>query len=596
MAPFFITLLAAPGSTPVPPRRWLVPAPADTTLTMRSYRDGQWFWVMVLGVTLTGCGSDDEVGPGGAGSTATGGSGGAGGSGGSASGAGGGGGSGAGGVNPLGIYGVGNLDDDDENGQADWEDALFDGDNDIATFTLPADLVAQVQPADTVELSLTGQVDEIRIWHGTETVLGAGASGSSHVLSGADAGAELRAEFADFLSGGTLTVRHLGGGDTELQVIEMPLRSAPLAMNHHRQPAEHVWAVQTNNNGDMVQAFQAVLGSRFTVIQNSDRWIQDELEWATATAPGMRMDIAMDSIRDRNLDAWVKGLEAPDVQPITWGVAGTDTTEDKFGNLEAAPAHTAGGVSYTHGRIYYGATDQVGPTDVLTTFLDDQLLQAPLRLDVEWLCVGHVDEFLTFIPDPSSAKGFKLLYADVDAAYAVLQAMNPSTSIPRYSGTHGYSTVGALLNDNQLTALNTDVQDDYLTPILDQLKAALDLDESDVIRIPSLFERVNCSYSSAWMETAALIPGMVNLTAVNVEGEPIHLFIPDPFMRGNGDPQSADPVIAAVQAQLPGYELHFVDDWYGYHVMMGEVHCGTNVTRTPTADWWAESMHLLGGQ
>jgi protein-arginine deiminase len=86
------------------------------------------------------------------------------------------------------------------------------------------------------------------------------------------------------------------------------------------------------------------------------------------------------------------------------------------------------------------------------------------------------------------------------------------------------------------------------------------------------------------------------LTVVNVEGEPIHLFIPDPFMRGNGDPQSADPVIAAVQALLPGYELHFVDDWYAYHSMMGEVHCGTNFTRTPTADWWAESMHLLGGQ
>jgi len=582
-----------PGPAAVQP--WLASAAADTTMTMGRYGGCQWLLVMVLGAAVAGCGSDDEVGPGGAGSTATGGSGGFGGAG-AAGGAGGSGGSGGGTVNPLGIYGVGNLDDDDENGTADWDDTLFEGDNDITSFSLPPDLVAQVQPADTVELSLSGQVDEIRIFHGGELVLGAGAPASPFVLPGAEAGAELEAEFADFLRVGTLAVRHLAGGTSEVGLVEMPLMSAPLAMNHHMQPVEHVWAVQTNNNGEMLQAFQDVLGSRFTVIQNPDRWVQDELEWATATAPGIRMDIAMDSIRDRNLDAWVKGLKAPDVQPITWGLAGTDTTEDKFGNLEAVTAHTAGGTTYTHGRIYYGATDQVGPNDILTTFLDDQLLQAPLQLDVEWLCVGHVDEFLTFIPDPSSAKGLKLLYADVDAAYAVLQSMSPSASIPRYSGTHGYSTVGSLLNDSQLTALNHDIRDDYLTPILDQLKAALELDESDVIRIPSLFERVNCSYSSAWMETAALIPGMVNLVVANVEGEPIHLFIPDPFMRGNGDPQSADPMIAAVEALLPGFELHFVDDWYGYHVMMGEVHCGTNFTRTPTADWWADSMHLLGGQ
>jgi len=548
---------------------------------------------MILGVALTGCGSDDEVGPGGGGSTASSGTGGTGGAGGAA---GGNGGSGGSTVDPLGIYGLGNLDDDDQNGLADWEDAFFDGDNDITHFSLPPEWVAQLQPADTVELTLSGQVDQIRIMRGGAVVLGAGAVETSHVLSSADAGVELQAEFADFLRVGTLTARHLGGGDTELAVVDMPLMSAPLAMNHHMQPTEHVWAVQTNNNGEMIQTFQDELGSRFTVVQNSDRWIQDELEWATATAPGMRMEIAIDSIRDRNLDAWVKGLKAPDIQPITWGIAGTDTTEDKFGNLEAVPAHIAGSDNYTHGRIYYGATDQVGPTDILTGFLDAQLLQAPLQLDVEWLCVGHVDEFLTFIPDPNAAKGFKLLYGDVDAAYTILQGMSPSASIPLYGGTHGYSTVGALLNDAQLTALNTDIQNDYLTPILNQLKSALDIDEGDVIRIPSLFERVNCSYSSAWLETAALIPGMVNLTVVNIEGEPIRLFIPDPFMRGNGDPQSADPMIAAMEALLPGYELHFVDDWYGYHVMMGEVHCGTNFTRTPTADWWAESMHLLGGQ
>jgi protein-arginine deiminase len=36
-----------------------------------------------------------------------------------------------------------------------------------------------------------------------------------------------------------------------------------------------------------------------------------------------------------------------------------------------------------------------------------------------------------------------------------------------------------------------------------------------------------------------------------------------------------------------------MDDWDVYHLALGEVHCGTNVTRTPTADWWERGLHLL---
>ena len=44
--------------------------------------------------------------------------------------------------------------------------------------------------------------------------------------------------------------------------------------------------------------------------------------------------------------------------------------------------------------------------------------QEHFTLDVT-LCVGHVDEYLTFIPDASSPKGFKLLLSDVNAGYEV---------------------------------------------------------------------------------------------------------------------------------------------------------------------------------
>lgn len=45
--------------------------------------------------------------------------------------------------------------------------------------------------------------------------------------------------------------------------------------------------------------------------------------------------------------------------------------------------------------------------------------------------------------------------------------------------------------------------------------------------------------------------------------------------------------------EAEGNVVHFIDDWYNYHQMSGEVHCGTNVVRTPpeldrsfTARWW----------
>jgi len=514
----------------------------------------------------------------------------------------GGGGRGAGGSDSVAVFGVGNVDDDNLDGQADWLGGWVDVDNDRSAFSLPEDFQAEVQAEHSLELTLSGDVDAIRVWHAGQSLLGpsplgpdAGQPLTVATLGGSQAADTLHVEFADFYRVGMLRVRHLSGEGAELATLEVPLISSPLMLSHHLQAAEQVWVVDAGDNGAVVQAFESALGSRVTVVNSPDRWIQDELEWGVATAPGIRLDVAIDSIRDRQLDSWVKGLKAPDVQPITWGQAGTDTTEDKFGNLETAPPPVGDG-DYPLGRIYLGDDGVVGPNQILQDFLDGQALQPPLRLDVGWLCIGHVDEFLSFIPDPSSTKGFKLLYADVDAAWAVLEAMDPNTALPRYQSSYGYDSVGAMLADGALRALNEEVQLDRLDPTLEQLKSELGLDESDIVRVPSLFERIsNCAYSDNLLEVASLIPGLVNLTVVNIEGEPIRLFLPDPYMRADTLDQGSDPMISAFTAALPaGYELYFIDDWYSYHLLNGEIHCGSNVMRTPGPDWWQAGMHLLG--
>ncbi|NVB36323.1 hypothetical protein G6O69_00670 [Pseudenhygromyxa sp. WMMC2535] len=502
---------------------------------------------------------------------------------------------------PPGLYGVPNLDDDDQNGQADWDDPAFDADNDLTDWSLPEAAVEAAGEGGSVELLVEGDVDQLRFWLEGEAILGqvgADEPVTSVALTGAQLSATLQVEFGDFHRWGTITARSLDAGGVEVATLSLEFMASPLVINHHGQPTEYVWAVPAGSNSEMIAEFEGVLGDRFVSVSSNDVWIQDELEWATATAPDKRLNIAMDSIRDRALDSYVKGLEAPDIQPMTWGQAGTDVTEDKFGNLEVTMPVSAGGVDYPFGRIYYGDKDGSGPNEIIKSFLDEQALQAPIRVDTTWLCIGHVDEFLSFIPDPDSARGFKFLITDTNAAWELLEAMDPSTSLPRYAQSHGYATVASMLDDDELRATNDDVQANYLDAVREQLEAELDLDPEDIIRIPGLFERLSqCPYSAAPLETAALIPGMLNLVVVNLPEEPLRIFVSDPFMRTDTSDQGSDPFIAAFADALPSaYEIHHVDDWYTYHVYIGEVHCGSNVSRTPTDDWWQDGMHLLGEQ
>ena len=110
--------------------------------------------------------------------------------------------------------------------------------------------------------------------------------------------------------------------------------------------------------------------------------------------------------------------------------------------------------------------------------------------------------------------------------------------------------------------------------------------EADIIRVPALFEDVGCGQ-------AALIPGTVNLIVADDASDETHLFIPDPSFRPGAN-QAGDPFIAHFNSLWPaGTSAHYLDDWYSYHELLGEVHCGTNVERTPVGNWWQNAMHLV---
>jgi protein-arginine deiminase len=430
---------------------------------------------------------------------------------------------------------------------------------------------------------------------------GGAAPASSVTLPFSTDAIDLGAEFSDWRVTSALIVEELDASGATLSEQTIRLVSAPLILNHHLQEASFVVATELSggwagDNSEFTTPIADALGSSYGGVPGasygSDVWIQDEFEFATSNAPGIYQDFIIDSIRDRGLDPWAENaVFGPDFGMGVWG-SGWASSFDSFGNLEASPPVTVDGVEYPFGRVYWGENGSDGPTAALQSFLEAQEIQAPFNINTSWLAVGHVDEFVSFIPDASSAKGFKMVWSDIDMAYEILDGMSGSTSIPRYGSGHGYSTVAALRGDSALRSYNDDIRDVYLAPIKAVLFAQLGLTEADVINIPGMFEEAYGPYG------AALVPGMANLVVVDLPGEPSRIFTADPFMRSSASAStSSDPFATAFEDAMPAeHEVIFVDDWNDYHLLLGEVHCGTNVIRNQPNAWWADeaALSLLG--
>lgn len=494
------------------------------------------------------------------------------------------------------IYGVPNFDDDDEDAKQDWLQPVFEGDDEIAALTISAEQLAGMGSEDSVRLTLSGNLDGVRLWHEGDHVLGSGVGDPLTEYEFSPAGGSdvvLPVEFGAFLAMSELTVELLGSDGTALETATVELVASPLIMNHHLQPAEHLWIVQTNDNQPFVEGYNASLGSDVTPVAGgpyqNDRWIQDEIEFSYSTSPaGNRLDEVIDSIRDRGLDNFPEDyFSEPNWYIGTWGNPLNATTFDSFGNLDASPPVDG----YPFGRIYYGLDGGFGLDEVLANFLDSQTLQAPFPVDSNWLCVGHVDEFSSFIPDASSPKGFKLLLSDTTSAYEIFDNADPNWGMGRYESAYGFATVADLTADAGLRAINEDIQTNELDPLRERFKSELGLTDDDIIEIPTIFDEPD--FCGGYK--VALTPGTVNLIVANLDGQGVKLMVPDPFARPEGMGTDVDPIAQDFVDRMPeGIEVVFLDDWYSYHLLDGEVHCGTNVTRTPLEDWWTAGAQLLG--
>jgi protein-arginine deiminase len=483
----------------------------------------------------------------------------------------------------------------------DWDDDGIEEENDRVPFTISQEIVESLGEGESIRLTLEGDVDDIRVWLNGSVRLGDGADEVGEI-NPANA-LEFEVEFSDFLVEGTLYLDKLDSEGAILESASVTLIASPMIFNHHLQNAEQVYAVSVSGiygNSEFISGYTDALGDRFTSLRGSDYgndvWLQDEIEYGyMAGANGQHVDVIFDTIRDRGLDDFAEDYhDEPDFPIMTWG-KGNASGQDYGGNLEISPPVTVDGVTYPVGRFYYGDGGNrfLKPNEDVIEMLETMKIQKPFTLDISFLCVGHVDEFTSFVPDSTSEKGFRLVVGDALVGLEWLDTVDPDMQIPQYRGApHNVNTVGQIQEDQALRALQEELQEDFIEPAVEIMKAELGLTEDDIIRLPALYEEPGGGCGTT---TAALIPGTVNLIVANFVDETPMIFTADPFFRGSNDTQDDDIFIAEIERLLPAeLDIHWLDDWNAYHAALGEVHCGSNVVRTPPELDWTQSLGLLG--
>jgi protein-arginine deiminase len=318
-----------------------------------------------------------------------------------------------------------------------------------------------------------------------------------------------------------------------------------------------------------------------------DRWIQDEIEFGYSMGPDGYIPVVFDSPRDRQLDGFPEAaLLGPDFGHFQVG-GSTPNSLDSFGNLEASPPVTVAGREYPLGRIIFGgrkygdygsSSRQMMPE--VRRFLYAQKVQSPIEIYTDWLAVGHVDEIICFVP-ANNAIGFQMLIASPNRCLSILQRLevqgHGSTlmfqGMKRSDGSSAEMSISTLLQDNAFWKANATFQK-HMDLNRDILKRELAITDADIIEIPVAF------WPPETQRTLAFFPDMVN-----------HLVLG----KWNLVPKPHGPVVNGVDQfeqafidALPGRRVRFIEDWYSYHEMSGEVHCGTNTLRHPPAGahWW----------
>ncbi|XP_042807918.1 protein-arginine deiminase type-4-like [Panthera leo] len=369
-------------------------------------------------------------------------------------------------------------------------------------------------------------------------------------------------------------------------------RVAPWIMTPNTQPPEEVYVCRMLENEDFLKSVTALTQEakcQLTVCSREqsvgDRWMQDEIEVGYIQAPHKTLPVVFDSPRNRGLKEFpIKCMLGPDFGYVTRGPQTGEVSDlDSFGNLEVSPPVKVGRKKYPLGRILIGSScypsnESEEMHQALQDFLSAQQVQAPVKLYSDWLFVGHVDEFLSFVP---VHKGFRLLLASPRSCYRLFQEQleeGHGEALLFEGVKKKKQKIKDVLSNEKLREDNSYVQKciDWNREVL---KRELGLTERDIVDIPQLFKLQDDLQGR--LKAEAYFPNMVNMLVLGK-----HLGIPKPFGPIIDDRCCLEEKVRSLLEPL-GLRCTFIDDFYAYHLRHGEVHCGTNVRRRPFSfKWW----------
>ncbi|MFC9977531.1 protein-arginine deiminase family protein [Spirillospora sp. NPDC127200] len=248
---------------------------------------------------------------------------------------------------------------------------------------------------------------------------------------------------------------------------------------------------------------------------------------------------------------------------------------------------------YRTGRIVYGGEGKFTPDATFTRMLEAQGYQDPIAVDTGWLGVGHIDEFLHFVPK-RGGKGWAMVIADPRMGMDLLkkvagsggggqrlvQGVAPSdTQFPDLTVAQALSKP-ELVNGTRIAAAGVD-------RALRQFREKAGITERDVIRVPALFTKLDPPDGYPRQNlTVTYLPDAANGISTGTGGylAPVQ----------HGPRQGGQDVFQQATEQKlrqAGVRVHWVEDWdYSHYVGTagGDIHCVTNVQRdlSGTTPWW----------
>nr|AAV85441.1 egg and embryo abundant-peptidyl arginine deiminase-like protein [Canis lupus familiaris] len=336
------------------------------------------------------------------------------------------------------------------------------------------------------------------------------------------------------------------------------------------------------------------------------RWLQDEMAFCYTQAPHRTLSLVLDTPRVLTLEDFpMKYSLSPGVGYVIQCTKDHRVASmDSIGNLMVSPPVKVEGKEYPLGRIligscFYPSKEGRDMSKALRDFLYAQRVQAPVELFSDWLMVGHMDEFMCFIPTPDKSegeKGFRLLLASPSSCHRLFEEKQKEgygdmalfeevREDQLLSNGRQANTINQLLADKNMRK-----QNDYVEKCInlnrDILKKELGLVERDIIDIPQLFclEQLTNVPSSEQTGKFFARPYFPDLLQMIVMGK--NLGIPKPFGPQIKGTCCLEEKICQLLEPL-GFKCTFIDDFDCYLTEIGDFCACANIRRVPFAfKWW----------